>query len=389
MVRRLSVTGSTGSGRTWIVVDINNRANTDTLDARTQVLVTDPAPLSGSGGNPERCIGHVPVLLRESVDLLVTDSAGVYVDATFGGGGHSRAILQRLNAHGRVVAVDADPSAVDRGRTLAKDPDVGGRFQIVHANFAELGDVLHDIGISGVAGVLFDLGLSSFQLDDRDRGFSFRLPGPIDMRMDPSRGAPVSALVNELPEEELARIFFAFGEEPKSRRIARAIVREREQRPFARTDHLAEAVSRAVGGRRGADTHPATRTFQALRIAANEELSSIADGLRAAAEVLRPGGRLVAISFHSLEDRLVKRFIADQSSACVCPPELPVCICATVPNLHKVTGRAVRPGADEVAANPRARSAVLRAAERLPVTRLFDERTSHATLDADGGRAAR
>jgi 16S rRNA (cytosine1402-N4)-methyltransferase len=319
--------------------------------------------------------GHIPVLLREAIAYLAPRPGGVYVDATFGGGGHTRKILEASAPDGRVLALDADPEAVRRAERLIADQDLGDRLRIVHANFAHLGDVLRDAVVGTVDGALFDLGLSSFQLDDAGRGFSFRAAGPIDMRLDPGEGAPVAEMVNTLPEDELAAIIFEYGEEPKSRRIARAIVRERERAPITRTDILADIVAYAVGGRRGADTHPATRTFQALRIARNRELSALADGLHAALDALAPGGRLVTIAFHSLEDRIVKQFIAAESATCVCPPDLPVCVCDQQPRLRKVTGKAVRPGADEITANPRARSAVLRAAERLPIESGAERRT--------------
>lgn len=311
--------------------------------------------------------GHIPVLLREAIEFLAPRTGGTYVDATFGGGGHTRKILKASAPDGRVLALDADPEAVGRAERLIAEPGVGDRLRVVHANFARLGEIVRDAGVGPVDGVLFDLGLSSFQLDDAGRGFSFRFGGPIDMRLDPSEGAPVAEMVNTLPEDELANIIYEYGEEPKSRRIARAIVRERERAPITRTDVLADIVSNAVGGRRGADTHPATRTFQALRIARNRELSALTDGLSAALDALAPGGRLVTIAFHSLEDRIVKQFIATEAASCICPPELPVCVCDQHPRLRKLTGKAVKPGGDEIAANPRARSAVLRAAERLPL----------------------
>lgn len=314
----------------------------------------------------ETSAGHLPVLLREVITSLAPRSGGRYVDATFGGGGHTRAILAASAPDGQVLALDADPEAVQRGDRLVRGSASAGRLRIVHANFSELSDVVDAAGFGPVDGVLFDLGLSSFQLDDAARGFSFRFGGPLDMRFDPEQGDPVARMVNESAAEDIARILFEYGEEPRARRIAAAIVRERERAPFETTDRLAEVVARAAGGRRGSDTHPATRTFQALRIAQNRELESLVAGLRAAVDVLAPGGRLVTIAFHSLEDRIVKQFIAAEAARCVCPPELPICVCDQTPRLAKITGRAVKPGSDEIAANPRARSAVLRAAERLP-----------------------
>lgn len=325
-------------------------------------MKTAPLPVGARAG-----AGHVPVLLREAIEFLAPRPGGVYIDATFGGGGHTRKILEASAPDGQVLALDADPQAIVRAGRLIVEPAIGDRLQVVHANFARLGEVVRAAGVGPVDGVLFDLGLSSFQLDDADRGFSFRFGGPIDMRLDPSEGVPVAEMVQTLSEDELANIIYEYGEEPKSRRIARAIVRERDRAPIIRTDVLADIVASAVGGRRGSDTHPATRTFQALRIARNRELSALTDGLNAVLDVLAPGGRLVTIAFHSLEDRIVKQFIATESASCTCPPELPVCVCDQQPRLRKVTGKAVKPGADEIAANPRSRSAVLRAAERLPL----------------------
>jgi 16S rRNA (cytosine1402-N4)-methyltransferase len=309
---------------------------------------------------------HQPVLLGEVLQALQPHSGGRYVDGTFGGGGHTRALLQSSAPDGRVLAIDADPEAYARAQNLRQQPNVGDRLIPIHANFAELAATVRDRGFDPVEGVLLDLGLSSFQLDAPQRGFAFRFAGPLDMRFDPDTGAPASELVNTLPEQELADLIWTYGEEPGSRRIARAIVRERARAPITTTAHLAETVARAIGGRRGRDTHPATRTFQALRIATNAELQALDAALAGAVDVLAPGGRLAVIAFHSLEDRLVKRFIERESSTCLCPPELPVCVCGHQPRLRRITRRAIRPSDAEVAANPRARSAVLRVAERLP-----------------------
>jgi 16S rRNA (cytosine1402-N4)-methyltransferase len=309
--------------------------------------------------------GHRPVLLDEAIAWLAPRSGGRYLDGTFGGGGHSRAILAASAPDGRVLALDADPAAVDRGRSLAAEPAAVGRLTVVHANFADLYDVAARQDMLPLDGVLLDLGLSSFQLDAAERGFAFRFAGPLDMRFDPTQGRPASALVNELPERDLADLIYRYGEEPRSRRIAAAIVRERERGAIDSTSRLARIVESAVGGRRGADIHPATRTFQALRIAVNDELAALEAALCGAVDALAPGGRLVAIAFHSLEDRIVKQFIAHEAATCVCPPHLPVCVCGKRARLRKLTG-AVKPRPAEVAANPRARSAVLRAAERLP-----------------------
>jgi 16S rRNA (cytosine1402-N4)-methyltransferase len=234
----------------------------------------------------------------------------------------------------------------------------------VHGNFARLAEIAREQQFVPLDGVLLDLGLSSFQLHAAERGFAFRLSGPLDMRFDRSVGQPASDLVNTLPPEELTRILWQAGEEPRARRIVEAIVRERGRAPIATTAQLAEIVSKAVGGRRGSDTHPATRTFQALRIATNGELIALKEALAGALAVLAPGGRLVVISFHSLEDRIVKEFIRRESATCLCPPEQPICTCDHQPRLRPV-GKAIKPGQDEIRANPRSRSAILRAAERL------------------------
>ncbi|MFN8676913.1 MAG: 16S rRNA (cytosine(1402)-N(4))-methyltransferase RsmH [Thermomicrobiales bacterium] len=310
--------------------------------------------------------GHMPVLRDEAIAALLPRAGGRYIDGTFGGGGHTRELLAASAPDGVVLALDADPAAIARAEALRADPAFGARLIAVQSNFAELSQIARELDFAPVNGVLLDLGLSSFQLDAPDRGFAFRLDGPLDMRFDPTRGVPASELVNTLPETELADLIWRFGEEPGSRRIARAVVRERSTAPIGSTAQLAAIVERALGGRRGRDTHPATRTFQALRIATNDEMRALESALQGAVDVLAPGGRLAVIAFHSLEDRLVKRFIERECATCVCPPELPICICSHQPRLFKVTRRAIRPGPEEAAANPRARSAVLRVAERLP-----------------------
>ena len=326
----------------------------------------DPPPLLDSATlDPNAAPGHLPVLLTETIELLSPRPGGRYLDGTYGGGGHTRAILDASAPDGKVLALDADPAAIERARALAAEPGVGLRLRPVQVNFADLAAVADAAGMAPLDGVLLDLGLSSFQLDEAGRGFAFRVDGPLDMRFDPGRGRPAADLVNGLPPGELADLLFRYGEEPKARRIAHAIARERAREPITTTARLAEIVDRAVGGRWGRDTHPATRTFQALRIATNDELAVLERALAGAVSVLAPGGRLVVIAFHSLEDRIVKRFIERASAACICPPETPVCVCGHRPRLARVTRRAVRATAEEVAANPRSRSAVLRAAVRL------------------------
>jgi 16S rRNA (cytosine1402-N4)-methyltransferase len=310
--------------------------------------------------------GHMPVLRDEAITALSPRAGGRYIDGTFGGGGHTRELLAASAPDGVVLALDADPAAIARAHALRAELDLDGRLVPVQSNFADLAEVAREQGFAPVDGILLDLGLSSFQLDTAERGFAFRLDGPLDMRFDQTRGFPASELVNTLPEAELADLIWRYGEEPGSRRIARAVVRERGNAPIESTAQLAAIVERALGGRRGRDTHPATRTFQALRIATNDEMRVLEAALDGAVAVLAPGGRLAVIAFHSLEDRQVKRFIERESATCVCPPELPICVCNHVPRLKRVTRRAIRASAEEAKANPRARSAVLRVAERLP-----------------------
>lgn len=307
--------------------------------------------------------GHTPVLLHEAVESLSPKAGGVYVDGTFGAGGHSRALATYIGAGGTILAFDRDASAAARAAAVERETSSAVRF--TNASFADMERVVSDQGFDAVDGVLLDLGISSLQLDDPERGFSFLREGPLDMRLDPE--APLSAgdLIAAAGESELADILFSYGEERRSRRIAAAIVRARASEPITTTTRLAELVEQTIGRAPGARIHPATRTFQALRIAVNDELGELERGLEAALRILRPGARLVVISFHSLEDRIVKQFIAREVKGCVCPPEQPVCTCGRQPTL-KAIGRATRPGHAEVERNPRARSATMRVAERLP-----------------------
>lgn len=298
---------------------------------------------------------HKPVLLDEAIDHLVTDAAGTYIDGTFGGGGHTRRLLDRW-PQASVVAFDRDPAAIARAADLAKEYG-SGRFRIVHAPFAEMAS--HVDG--QVAGILLDLGFSSFQIDDPERGFAFREDGPLDMRFDPAQGQSAAEFLNTADEREIADVVWRYGDERRSRHIARAVVAER---PISSTAQLAAIVARVVGHHSGKG-HPATRTFQAIRIHINGELDQLAQTLSSSLDLLIDGGRLVVISFHSLEDRMVKQFMRDASATCVCPPDQPICTCHTVPTL-RVVGKAVRATADEQAENPRSRSAVMRTAVRIP-----------------------
>jgi 16S rRNA (cytosine1402-N4)-methyltransferase len=309
--------------------------------------------------------GHLPVLAEEVMKMLAPRPGSLHVDCTIGGGGHTERILEAASPDGRVLGLDADPAAIARvGGRLAR---FGDRLVLRQANFADLADVAPAAGFGVVDGILLDLGLSSFQLADAGRGFGFRAGGPLDMRFDPSRGEPASALLARLDEVALADLFRRYGEEPHARRIARAIVEARSAAPIETAEALAALVERVVPRRPGARgrIHPATRVFQALRIAVNGELGALEAVLPGALAMLRPGGRLVVLSYHSLEDRLVKRFIATERRGCTCPPSFPVCVCGRAPRLRPVGPQPVVASEDEVAANPRARSARLRTAERL------------------------
>jgi 16S rRNA (cytosine1402-N4)-methyltransferase len=311
---------------------------------------------------------HQSVLYQETLSGLAVIPAGSYIDGTVGAGGHAEGILERSTPDGRLLGLDQDPQALALAETRLAP--FGARALLVHANFATLDEVASRCGFVPVDGVLLDLGVSSMQLDTPQRGFSFLAEAPLDMRMDPTTGGPTAAdLVNDLPEGELADLIYRYGEEPASRRIARRIVAERQQAPVETTGRLATIVLAAIGGRPAGPKgriHPATRTFQALRIAVNRELDVLPTALEAAMRVLRPGGRLAVIAFHSLEDRIVKQFIQQEVKGCICPPELPVCRCGRVPRLRAISKGAIQATDAEIERNPRARSARLRIAERLP-----------------------
>jgi 16S rRNA (cytosine1402-N4)-methyltransferase len=299
--------------------------------------------------------GHRPVMLEETIDALALDSGASVVDATFGGGGHSRAILGRLGPEGSLVGIDRDPEAAGRASDLLEDP----RFEFVSGAYDGALWAMVERG-SRVDAVLFDLGLSSFQVDDPERGFSYVRGGPLDMRMDPSSGVSAAQYLDTVETEELVRVLFRYGDVPRgeARRVAREIAR---RRPLQTTTDLYEAVRAAVGWKeRGGN--PANRIFQAVRVEVNDELGSLARALDATERLLLPGGRLVVLTFHSGEDRLVKRFISERQGRCVCPPELPVCVCGARPIFRR--GVIIRPSEREVGENPRSASARLRAAIR-------------------------
>lgn len=300
---------------------------------------------------------------REVIDLLQPAAGGIYLDGTLGGAGHSQLILNQAPGV-RLIGIDRDPSALAKAAEILSPWE--GQFSLHHRTFGQAAEVLAELGIEGLDGMLLDLGVSSHQLDTAERGFSFRFDAPLDMRMDSSKGETAADLVNELPEDELVRIFFQYGEERYSRRIVRAILKRRETEPFLRTGELAELIRNTIpGGRKPSRIDPATRVFQALRIAVNQELEQVEQGVSRGIELLKPGGRLVVISFHSLEDRIVKHIFRDQAKGCICPPRMPVCRCENEPAVEILTRKGLKAQADEIDMNPRSRSAVLRAVSRL------------------------
>ncbi len=303
---------------------------------------------------------HISVLLNEALEGLAIKPDGLYIDGTFGRGGHSRALLSSLAPGGRLIAFDKDPEAIRAGNELAA---IDGRFVVVQRSFADMAQELKDKGLHGkVDGVLLDLGVSSPQLDDPERGFSFLNDGPLDMRMNPGLGQSAADWINSAAEADIATVLKEYGEERFSKRMARAVVTRRAQEPFTRTADLAAVIKEAnPAWEKG--KHPATRAFQGIRIFINRELDDLADGLRATLDVLAPGGRMVVISFHSLEDRLVKQFMRREAKGAPLPRDLPIRD-IDIPVSVNLVGKATKPSAAEVAANPRSRSAVLRIAEK-------------------------
>jgi 16S rRNA (cytosine1402-N4)-methyltransferase len=302
------------------------------------------------------------VLADEVRELLAVQPGATVVDGTFGAGGHSRLLAPELAGKGRLIAIDRDPEARTHFERVRRELPPQSRF--LRGDFAVVLVQLAENDVEADA-VILDLGVSSMQIDKPERGFSYAVDAPLDMRMDPSASRSARDIVNELDERELADIFRRYGEERFARQIAHAIVRRRESQPFERTGELVETIKSAIPApRRFGDGHPAKRVFQALRITVNEELESLEHALPAVLAMLRPGGRVAVISFHSLEDRIVKRFFAAEARGCVCPPDLPVCVCGREPRLRLVTRKAVRPSPQEVADNPRSASARLRVAAR-------------------------
>lgn len=306
--------------------------------------------------------GHKPVLLEECMQALAIRPEGTYVDGTLGRAGHSLEILRRLTT-GRLIGIDRDLTAIEAAKERLAE--FSGRVTLVHSNFSDLQQVLRQLDVDGADGMLFDLGVSSPQLDEARRGFSYMQDAPLDMRMDETAGLDARQVVNTWSYEELRRILFAYGEERYAPQIARAIVRRREERPIETTLELVDIIRGAMPAAALREKqHPAKRSFQAIRIAVNGELEALPPMLRAAAEGLKPGGRLAVITFHSLEDRIVKQTMRELATGCTCPPEFPVCVCGKKPKLKLVTRKPIVSGAEELTDNPRARSAKLRVAER-------------------------
>lgn len=306
---------------------------------------------------------HRPVLLDEVIEHLRCTAGKYYVDGTVGGGGHARVILEKTAPDGRLIGIDWDADALAKARSYLQP--YKERFVLVRENFARIGPILARLRVQAVDGILLDLGLSSFQVDAGERGFSFSQSGPLDMRMDTREGTTAAQLVNTLSEQELADLIWSFGEERWNRRIARNIVKVRAEEAIETTEHLAEIVRRAIpAGKRSRKRHPATRTFQALRMAVNRELDNLRIFLRGALDVLRPSGRLAIISFHSLEDRVVKQAFSNWARSCRCPAQLPLCRCEGRPLALLVNKKPIVPGVEEIKANPRARSGRLRVVEK-------------------------
>jgi 16S rRNA (cytosine1402-N4)-methyltransferase len=306
---------------------------------------------------------HVPVLAGELIELTDPHPGETVVDCTFGGGGHARLVADRIGRSGTLIAIDRDPAAEERFEEFAREAPCDTRF--LRMEFAEGLELLHEEGLAADV-VYLDLGISSMQVDTWERGFSYSYDAPLDMRMDPEQDVDAREVVNEWDEARLSKLFRAYGEERFASQIARAIARRRKDAPLETTFDLVETIKSAIpAAKQFGGGHPAKRVFQAIRIAVNDELGALDRGLPVAWELLRPGGRLAAISFHSLEDRRVKRFLADRARGCVCPPDFPVCVCGRTPEAELLTSRAVVPTPGEVAANPRAASGKLRVGRKL------------------------
>ena len=304
---------------------------------------------------------HKPVLLEETIDALNIKPDGIYVDGTAGGGGHSSEILKRLSPNGRLISIDQDPDAIEAVTERLKDYK---NSIICKGNFSDVVSIVNGLGIESIDGIMLDIGVSSRQLDTPERGFSFHYDAPLDMRMSQS-GASAYDLVNQLSYEQLVKIISLFGEERFAKQITRAIIREREKQPIATTLQLAEIIKAAVPAAKRREGHPARQTFQALRIAVNGELDRLEEGLQGGFELLKPGGRMAVITFHSLEDRIVKRAMAKWCTGCTCPKDFPVCVCGNKPKAELALRKPAEASEKELSENPRARSARLRAITKL------------------------
>ncbi len=307
---------------------------------------------------------HRSVLLDECIEALAIQPDGIYVDGTAGGAGHSSVIASHLGEGGRLLALDQDETAV--AVATERLSVYGDRAQVIRSNFCEVASVCETLGINGINGMLLDLGVSSYQLDTAERGFSYQADAPLDMRMDRRNPLTARKIVNEYSEDALRRILFEYGEERFSSRIASNIIRERERRSIETTGELVEIIKRSIpAAKRDGGHHPAKRSFQALRIEVNAELDVIAPAIRSAVRLLKPGGRIAIITFHSLEDRIVKQTFASLGEGCTCPKDFPVCVCGKKPQIKVVSRKPILPSAEELAENPRSRSAKLRVAEKL------------------------
>lgn len=312
----------------------------------------------------DMAFGHKPVLLEECLTALHIKPDGVYVDGTLGRAGHSFEIAKRLTGGGRLICLDRDETAIAAAKVRLAD--YMDRVTLVHSNFSRLGEVLAELGVSGADGMLFDLGVSSPQLDEAQRGFSYMHDAPLDMRMDQTAALTARDVVNGWSYEELRRILFEYGEERYAPAIAKAIVHRRQEAPIETTGQLAEIIRQAMPAAALREKqHPAKRSFQAIRIAVNDELGELPPMLKAAAEQLHTGGRLAVISFHSLEDRIIKKTLQELATGCTCPPNFPVCVCGKKPKMKLISRKPITAGEAELVYNPRARSAKLRVAEKL------------------------
>jgi len=308
---------------------------------------------------------HLPVMLPEVLKVLSPHSGGLYIDGTMGGAGHSRAILESSAPNGRLIALDRDDDAISAGSAILAP--FGSRAQVIKANFADMAKAVKEVAQidEGADGILLDIGVSSFQLDESTRGFSYMQDAPLDMRMDQNQKLSAYEIINKYSEEKLAEIFYSYGEENWSKRIAKFIVETRKTSPIKTTGELVDTIKKAIpAGAREKDQHPAKRTFQALRIAVNDELGALKKGIDSAFSLLKPGGRLAIITFHSLEDRIVKEEFRLLSTKCICPPHMPICVCKHEAEGKLLSKKPILPQQEEIDINPRARSAKLRAIEK-------------------------